>query len=88
MQLPDRWFGRPFDNAHELTWAEQRPGRLLLELDNRQYLIFVGDVLVVDGPELCIGGFEELVFVWQGYGDSARHVETHDVGEVRFHPSR
>ena len=39
LQLPNGWFGRPYDNRHELTWSQARPHKLLLELDAQLLLV-------------------------------------------------
>ncbi|MFJ1936841.1 hypothetical protein ACIOGZ_29805 [Kitasatospora sp. NPDC088160] len=86
--LPSGWFGRPFDNQHQLTWAHVRHGKLLLELDERLLLVLTAPgAPSIDGQNLIVT-FAQLVFDWQGYGDLQPHAEAFRTGELQFvgHP--
>lgn len=83
--LPTGWFGRPYDNQHELTWAAAHGDRMFLELDDSQLLMIVGrPVAHVSEAELKIDGFDHVVWDWQQYSGTKRGVETFAQGEVRF----
>ncbi len=83
--LPSGWFGRPHDNAHELTWSSARADRLLLELDGQQLLILTRPVEVVSRTdELVVSCGADIVFVWREYGGGGGHVEHFNNGEVHF----
>jgi hypothetical protein len=85
LEFPDRWFGRPMGNIHELTWIAERPQNLIMELDGQQYLIFTGlGAIKTRGAELVFSGFGQLVFDWQGYGDLTPHVLRYRYGQARF----
>lgn len=85
MHLPDKWFGRPFDSIHQLTYLEQRPHRLLMELDQQLLLTFTGDVTAeVEASDLVIGNFQQFVFDWLSYGDLVPHCDVFHTGTVRF----
>lgn len=75
LQLPNGWFGRPYDNRHELTWSQARPHKLLLELD-AQLLLVLADPgePTTEGRDLIVP-FGQLVFDWQGYGDLQNHAD-------------
>ena len=83
--LPSGWFGRPYDNFHQLTWIEERKSKLIVEIDNQLYLIFTKPIqLEVINNNLVITGFEQLVFDYQGYGNMKPHCELFNYGEVEF----
>ncbi len=83
--LPDGWFGRPFDNQHTLTYLQQRPHKLLLELDDQLLLIFTDlRSAQVVGRDLVLAGFAQCVFDWQEYSSLAPHATIYRAGEVRF----
>ena len=85
--LPDSWFGKPYDNGHEVTWLEERENKLIIELDNQLYLIFTKPVVYeIVGKELIFSQFKQLVFDWQGYGDMTPHNNIYSKGTVKFSP--
>ena len=85
LKLPSGWFGRPYDNHHQLTFSTSRPHKLILELDQQLYLIFTEpEGAYIEDDELVITGFKQLVFDRQGYGDMQCHAEVFSAGEVRF----
>lgn len=87
MKLPSGWFGRPFDNRHQLTSARLMTGRLLIELDDRMLLVLAHPESAVgsDGDVLRIGGFRHGTLTWDEYGGSGGDIETFGIGEVEFH---
>ncbi|UJA21144.1 hypothetical protein HJD18_13590 [Thermoleophilia bacterium SCSIO 60948] len=86
LKLPTGWFGRPYDNLHELTLVEPRRHRLLIELDHRLLLSFAGRPLVAaEGKEASITAFDQLVFDWSEYGEPTPHCKVFsEGGEVRL----
>jgi hypothetical protein len=82
--LPTGWFGRPFDNAHELTWCEARKDRLLVELDGQQLLTATREIgLEIAGNELVVTA-EQVVFDWIEYGTPKVHAEVFAPGSFRL----
>lgn len=86
LELPDGWFGgRRGENLHELTLVSARRHRLLLELDGQLLLSFSGAPAVdVDGDEVVLSNFDQLVFDWQSYGQLVPGVRVFDQGTVRL----
>lgn len=87
MELPDGWFGRPFDNIHRLTWSAERGSKLFLELDAVMHLVISDPEIVACDPE-CLGlGCSQLVFDWTEYGSSGtRHATIYaEGGHIQFH---
>jgi len=83
--LPDGWFGRPFDNLHQLTFSCARPNAILIELDDQLHLLLNGSVQIVEeDAALVLKGFTSCVFVWLEYGGGQTHRQVYDTGEVRF----
>lgn len=89
MELPDGWFGRPYDNMHRLTWSVQRDGKLFLELDHQLHLVLADPVIGEVSAENLDLRCSQLTFDWREYGSiDRRHVTAyHDGGTVRFHAS-
>jgi hypothetical protein len=96
LQLPDGWFGRPWDNFHQLTWVALRPQRLIVEIDEQLMLTFAGAVKATTGVDdpgdeggspvawLNFEGFSQLVFDRRDYGAEAWHAQVYAEGRVRF----
>jgi hypothetical protein len=85
--LPRGWFGRPYDNNLQLTWAHGRGTRLFVELDGELVLIATGDVSGRETREEFVVGARQFVFDRQEYGAEPPkfHAEVFaDGGEVRF----
>jgi hypothetical protein len=85
--LPNAWFGRPYDNQHEITWLEDRKYRLLIEVDEQMLLILTKTPqfeLNVDGKDLVMSNFLRLTFERLAYSDLSMHTESFDKGELRF----
>jgi hypothetical protein len=63
------WFGRPYDNQHEVVWAEIRDEALVIGLDDGEELTVTGPVgLEVDGRTLRIGRADHIRLEWHLYG--------------------
>lgn len=87
LELPDGWFGRPFDNLHTLTYFSIRPHKTIIELDNQLLLSFTDLAsVIVNDKQLELSGFTQLVFDWQEYGNLKAHAQVYTEGLVRFWP--
>lgn len=86
LELPGRWFGRPMDSRHRLTWAASGPSSTVLEFDGQLRLLLSGSCsLDVDGAVGAISA-EHVVFDWKQYGAlGAYKTEVFDDGVVRLH---
>lgn len=86
IELPGRWFGRPFDNMHRLTWASSGPHRTILEFDGQLALLLVEPAgIVVDGDVAAITA-TRIVLDWREYGSGGTYrTEVFDGGTVRLH---
>jgi len=84
LQLPNGWFGRPYDNMHHLTGIFDRPNKLIIEIDPQLYLVFTKPTTIsVDSDEnLVCSNFSQLVFDRQGYGDMKPFAEIFRSGSV------
>ncbi|MFG1811887.1 hypothetical protein [Streptomyces sp. NPDC049040] len=84
LRLPRGWFGRPYDNAHRLTWSAARSGKVILELDDQLLLVLTSP----GRPQHDAGNltlpFAQLTFDWEGYGDRTPHAEHHEAGALSF----
>jgi hypothetical protein len=85
LKTPTGWFGRPHDSIHQCTYAEQRDGHLLLELDNT-ILILVGGACQVSSlrDTLTISKFAHAILSWKEYGGEQMHLEAYSDGEISF----
>ena len=86
IELPERWFGRPMDNRHSLTWAASEERRTVLEFDGQLALLIVGPgPVAVEGSTATITA-EHIVFDWRAFGSSGAYsTEIYDHGFVRLH---
>jgi hypothetical protein len=84
LRLPSGWFGRPYDNWHDLTESGAEGGALLIRLDDSQVLTIEADSVSSEGLVLRIhvrGGR----WRWTDYGGDAEHEETLGPGLVEFY---
>lgn len=82
--FPDGELGRPGDNLYRLTYAEVRPHKLLLELDEQLLLVLTDVDLDRDGsagPEVVMR-FRQATLDWQEYGSLTPHASTWQTGTV------
>ena len=90
LELPSGWFGRPYDNLHQLTWSETRGDKLILELDHIVHLVITTPAATeITDDDLRIIDFSQVVLDRQDYGSStASHAEVFTTGVVRLagHP--
>jgi len=85
IELPGRWFGRPFDNLHELTWSAATLHKLLLEFDSQVMCITTDPSgLEADRDLLTIEPFAQLVVDWQEYSNFRPRVESYTAGPFRL----
>jgi hypothetical protein len=84
LQLPDGWFGRPYDNCHGLSHLEVIGDRLLIGLDGQQLLVLTRPEVSKFADNELVLSFEQLVFDWQGYGDRTPHAKGYAAGRLRF----
>jgi hypothetical protein len=69
LQLPDRWYGRPYDNLHQLTSIVKTQDVVTLTLDSRLVLQFYGlKAAASQQKQLVIGPFDRLHFEWMHAG--------------------
>lgn len=87
LELPGRWFGRPYDNFHRLSRSEVSGEEFLLELDDRLHLL-IGGITSVEVTEMIFTiDADRIVFHWQEFGQSAeQQSEVYDGGgRLRLH---
>jgi hypothetical protein len=81
--INDKWFGKPMDNAHQLTWVEERKNKIIIEIDEQLYLLITKPFnIILDGNDLKIKDFKQLTFDRQGYGDMTPHVDIYSSGNL------
>ena len=82
MVFPDGELGRPGDNLYRLTFAQVRPHKLLLELDE-QLLLVLTEVAVDASPDYeVVLRFRQATLDWQEYGSLTPHASTWGTGTV------
>jgi hypothetical protein len=96
LQLPDGWYGgRPMENQHVLTLALDRPGRLIVELDEHILLTFTGSNLSVEDvvtealdrhgtPAVAVNGYRQAVLDVRLYGSDETTAKVYRDGPVLF----
>ncbi len=85
LELPNGWFGRPYDNIHGITWTEDRKFKLLVEIDEQLLLIFTKtkqfEILEIENT-LVFKGYLRCTFDRIAYGDLASKLDTFEAGQV------
>lgn len=84
LKLPSGWFGRPYDNWHQLTKASAEGSRIHLRLDQVQVLDLDASHVFVDDRAVSVeirGGDRS----WTSYGGTDKHHEELGQGTVEFH---
>ena len=83
--LPDGWYGRPYDNQHNLTSIDENRDSVVIVLDNRITLQFVGLHAVKPAArELVFGPFAKLRVEVDSIGDGRRTLREYGSGEVKI----
>lgn len=83
--LPDGWFGRPYDNLHQLTGISEKESSLEIILDTMIKIKFVSlKSIHTNNKELILSNFEKVYFKWTEYGSEIEHEKVFDSGEVRI----
>jgi hypothetical protein len=88
LELPDGWFGRPYDNVHALRSVDVVAGDLVVGLDELQTLtVHAPGTAEVDGRTLTLGGCGGATWEWTAYGSDPprRQRRTVPPGAIRFH---
>lgn len=87
LKLPDRWFGRPYDNFHQLSSVGFTGEEIRVILDGQQVLSFAVTSVEVRGRELHLGTAGGS-WHWQSYGGTDIHKEVVPAGTIEFHAPR
>lgn len=84
LRLPSGWFGRPYDNWHQLTGTATENESVLIRLDGKQVLTLQSEGVSSEGRVLSVvihGGRWD----WTDYGGDQEHSEVLGPGQVEFH---
>ena len=84
LHLPGGWFGRPYDNAHQLTWSAARSSKAIIELDGQLLLILTDPGRPLHDAGNLIVPFTHLVFDGESYGDRIPHTEQFETASLSF----
>lgn len=84
--LPSGWFGRPYDNTHQLVSVTETPNGLVVVLDDGHLTLNFRGVPRVEATksELIFRSFDRLAFEWKEYDTMKPHSEEHRGGEVKI----
>lgn len=85
LHLPSGWFGRPFDNLHELVDVHVEGDALRITLDEHQVL-----TMRCAGPSqredrVLVIPVESGEWAWTEYGGTTRHDDQFGAGRVELH---
>lgn len=85
LERPNGWFGRPFDNLHQLTRVRSTPDELQVELDGQHMLTVRGPIAHRSVPEFFqVARFDSATFRW--IDDTRRaHDDQYTRGSFVFH---
>ena len=86
LRLPDGWFGRPFDNWHQLSEVDLDGETLVITLDDFQVLrVRTIDDVAIDSTTLRISVLDGT-WEWTPYGGPAEpRLEPVGGGAIEFH---
>ncbi|MDF1698654.1 MAG: hypothetical protein P1U56_22570 [Saprospiraceae bacterium] len=85
IELPNGWFGRPYDNIHLLTYIIERDNKIILEVDKQLYLIFTKPIAIeINESTLIISDWEQFTFDRQVYGDMTANCDVYKSGIVKL----
>jgi hypothetical protein len=84
LKLPSGWFGRPYDNWHQLTEVSTNGDLVLIRLDEKQCLELDAANVSVDGRAMSVV-IRAGAWDWTDYGGNERHHEELSPGVVEFH---
>jgi hypothetical protein len=87
--LPDGWYGRPYDNLHELTKIDESDTQLTITLDGKLELCFseLKSLTERDGA-LVFADFKKLTCQFRSYDDPSKlRTCEYESGEVKLVPS-
>lgn len=84
--LPNGWFGRPYDNIHQLSELIEDGEKLSLSLDGGQLILNFEGAPQIEATheELVFTGFRSLRFDWKEYGSNRPHTDCFDSGLVKI----
>lgn len=87
LELPNGWFGRPYDGQYYLSRVELMADRLLVELSGEMLLLLAHPTSVVGTTEfLEIVAVRNGVLSWDEFGSGRPLIEDVGSGNLRFHP--
>lgn len=85
LERPNGWFGRPFENLHQLTHVRVTPGELQLELDGLHLLTVRGSAAHRSVPEFFqVARFDSATFRWVDE-DDRHHDDQYTRGSFVLH---
>ena len=85
IELPNGWFGRPYDNIHFLTYIIERDNKIIIEVDEQLYLLFTKPVTVnLNESTLILSDWQQFTFDRQGYGDMTANCDVYKSGTVKL----
>ena len=85
IELPNGWFGRPYDNIHSLTYCIERDHKIIIEVDKQLYLIFTKPITISSNEStLILSEWKQFVFDRQGYGEMTAHCDVFQSGIVKL----
>lgn len=84
--LPNGWFGRPYDNIHQLTGLLEEEDVLSLSFDGGQLILNFEGIpqIAAAHDELVFTDFRSLQFDWKEYGSNTLHTDCFDSGVVKI----
>jgi hypothetical protein len=85
LRLPSGWFGRPYDNLHQLTEGRTQGEAVLVRLDHKQVLTLDAERASSDEGVLRVGPIRGGNWCWTEYGTDREHREALSSGTVEFH---
>jgi hypothetical protein len=84
--LPNGWFGRPYDNIHQLDSVAVNDDGLVIVLDGGQLTLSFEGVpkIEITRSDIIFSSFRRIVFDWKEYFSMKSHSENHEGGEVKI----
>ena len=87
LKTPEGWYGRPYDNHHNLSGLFNSNNRIIIETDELNLFVITQSselMISIEENDLVINNFKTLVWDLLTYIDLKSEIKIFKDGELRF----